>query len=111
MARKPYKRFSKEFKIEAVRLAEESDKPVTQIARELGIRQNQIYKWKKQLKAPALTGSFNAIDPLMLYDAALEALVIREGESGVSKKLSRRISSVINTDKSKVQNFCNTHSD
>ena len=55
MARKPYKRFSKEFKIEAVRLAEESDKPVTQIARELGLRQNQIYKWKKQLEAQGET--------------------------------------------------------
>ena len=37
MKRQPYRKFSKEFKIEAVRLAEESDKPVTQIARELDI--------------------------------------------------------------------------
>jgi transposase len=51
MSRKPYKTYSREFKIEAVRLAEQSDKPVTQIARELGVRQNQIYKWKKQLEA------------------------------------------------------------
>ena len=50
MKRQPYRKFSKEFKIEAVRLAAESDKPVTQIARELGIRQNQIYKWRKQLE-------------------------------------------------------------
>jgi transposase len=42
-----YKRYTKEFKLEAIRLADESDKPVAQIARELGIRQNQIYKWKK----------------------------------------------------------------
>ncbi len=47
MSRKPYEKYSKEFKLEAIRLAEESDKPVTQVARELGIRQNQIYKWKK----------------------------------------------------------------
>jgi transposase len=51
MARQPYKSYSKEFKIEAVRLAEQSDRPVTQIARELGVRQNQIYKWKKQMEA------------------------------------------------------------
>lgn len=50
MARRPYKKYSKEFKTEAVRLAEESDKPVTQIARELGVRQNQIYKWRKELE-------------------------------------------------------------
>lgn len=41
MARKPYQRYSKEFKLEAIRLAEESDQPVTQVARELGIRVNQ----------------------------------------------------------------------
>jgi len=51
MAKKAYKRYTREFKIEAIRLAEESDKPVMQTARELGIRQNQIYKWKKQLEA------------------------------------------------------------
>lgn len=50
MSRKPYQRYSKEFKLEAIRLAEESDKPVTQVARELGLRVNQIYKWKKQLE-------------------------------------------------------------
>ncbi len=50
MSRNPYKTYSREFKTEAVRLAEQSDKPVTQIARELGVRQNQIYKWKKQLE-------------------------------------------------------------
>ena len=42
----------------------------------------------RRLKAPALTGSFNAIDPLMSYEAALEALVIREDESGVSNKVT-----------------------
>ncbi len=50
MSQKKYQTYSREFKIEAVRLAEQSDKPVTQVARELGIRQNQIYKWKKQIE-------------------------------------------------------------
>jgi transposase len=44
MAKRPYPKYSKEFKVEAIRLAEESDKPVTQVARELGLRVNQIYK-------------------------------------------------------------------
>jgi transposase len=50
MSKKAYKTYTREFKIEAIRLAEESDKPVTQVARELGLRVNQIYKWKKQLE-------------------------------------------------------------
>ncbi len=50
MTTKKYTQYTKAFKLEAIRLVEESDKPVAQIARELGIRQNQIYKWKKQLE-------------------------------------------------------------
>lgn len=50
MTKRPYTKYSKEFKLEAIRLAEESDKPVIQVARELGLRVNQIYKWKKQLE-------------------------------------------------------------
>lgn len=47
--RKPYKTYPKEFKLEAVRLMESSDRPAAEIARELGIRRNQLYKWKEQL--------------------------------------------------------------
>lgn len=41
--------FSKEFKREAVRLLEQSGRPGTEIARELGVRRNQLYKWREQL--------------------------------------------------------------
>ncbi|MDX8386059.1 MAG: transposase [Gallionella sp.] len=47
--RKPYKTYTKEFKLEAVRLMETSDRPAAEIATELGIRRNQLYKWKEQL--------------------------------------------------------------
>jgi transposase len=50
MSKRAYKTYTKEFKLEAIRLADESGKPVTQVARELGLRVNQIYKWKEQLK-------------------------------------------------------------
>ena len=46
--RKPYKTFTREFKVEAVRLMNESDKPASEIATQLGIRRNQLYKWKAQ---------------------------------------------------------------
>ena len=48
MSKRAYKTYSKDFKVEAVRLATESDRPVTQVARELGLRVNQIYKWRKR---------------------------------------------------------------
>jgi transposase-like protein len=43
--------FSKEFKLEAVRLLETTGKPAADIARELGVRRNQLYKWQEQLRA------------------------------------------------------------
>ena len=42
---KKRKQFTREFKLEAVRLLEEGIKPATDLARELGIRRNLLYKW------------------------------------------------------------------
>lgn len=43
------KQFSAEFKREAVRLLETSKKQPSDLARELGVRRTQLYKWKDQL--------------------------------------------------------------
>jgi transposase len=49
--RKPYKTYTREFKLEALRMMDESDRPSSEIATQLGIRRNQLYKWKEQLQA------------------------------------------------------------
>ena len=46
---KKRKVFTSQFKHEAVRLMESSAKPASEVARELGVRRNQLYKWKEQL--------------------------------------------------------------
>ncbi len=43
------KKFTSEFKREAVRLMESSEKPSSEVARQLGVRRNQLYKWNEQL--------------------------------------------------------------
>ena len=43
--------FSKEFKQEAVKLLGITDKPTADLARELGVRRNQLYKWQEKLRA------------------------------------------------------------
>jgi hypothetical protein len=48
--RKPYKTYTKEFKVEAIRLMNVSDRPSSELAAQLGIRRNQLYKWKSQLE-------------------------------------------------------------
>lgn len=51
-------RFDKAFKLEAVRLLELGEKPATQLALELGINRNQLYKWQEQLKGKGTDAAF-----------------------------------------------------
>ncbi len=46
---KVQKTYTKEFKEEAVRLAQSSGKPIAQVARELGISDTSIHQWRKEL--------------------------------------------------------------
>ncbi len=39
---------TREFKVVAVRLLELNKKPSAELARELGIKRNQLYKWKER---------------------------------------------------------------
>ena len=41
--------YSREFKLEALRQLELGERPGTEIARDLGIRRNLLYKWQEQL--------------------------------------------------------------
>jgi transposase-like protein len=42
------KKYTNEFKVEAVRLAERGDVPVAQLARDMGICETALYRWIKQ---------------------------------------------------------------
>ncbi len=42
------KSYTEEFKREAVRLMESSGKPVAQLARDLGINDNNLYRWRER---------------------------------------------------------------
>src|ERR1700680_1356090 len=46
---KQQKTYTREFKLEAVQLVKSSGKPMSQIARELGISDSALYHWSKQL--------------------------------------------------------------
>ena len=50
------RRFSAEFKREAVTLVRNSGKTITQVARELGLGTSLLAKWKKELDAQQNTG-------------------------------------------------------
>ena len=40
-------KYDKEFKLEILRLVNEQKRPIAQVARDFGLGENTIYKWKK----------------------------------------------------------------
>ena len=46
-----------EFKREAVQLLESGSRPASELARELGVRRNQLYTWQREFQARG-TGAF-----------------------------------------------------
>ena len=51
MKKRDRRSFSPEFKLEAVRLVTASGRPLSQVARELDLRPEQLRQWKRQLQA------------------------------------------------------------
>ena len=47
------KSYTREFKIRAVQLMKESSKPICRLAEELGVSENNLYNWRKQLREKA----------------------------------------------------------
>jgi transposase len=50
--------YTKEFKLEAVRLLEKGTKGGAEIAMELGIRRNQLYKWQEEFRKKGAETAF-----------------------------------------------------
>ena len=89
MSKRAYKTYTKEFKVEAVQLAKESDQPMTQMARKLGLRVNQIYKWTKLLEekqGDAFSGKRTATDKSAKIRRLNKALAAGQEENEFLKK-------------------------
>ena len=56
MRKKEYRKFSKSFKLEALRLLESSEKPAAEIERDLGITPGLLGKWKTRYKIDQESG-------------------------------------------------------
>lgn len=54
--RKSRRQYSDEYKSEAVRLANDSGKPVTQVARELGVNANVLHRWMREEREAGSAG-------------------------------------------------------
>ena len=52
------KTFTREFKLEAIRLMESGQKKSADLARELGIPRNRLYKWREQVQRDGKENAF-----------------------------------------------------
>ena len=77
MTRKDRKRYSEEFKREAVRRVNESGKPVTEVARELDVSVHLLYRWRDAADRPK--------------DPAVSPKKSTNGELEVLKRENRRL--------------------
>jgi transposase len=76
------KRYTAEFKIEALRLVRESGKPVMQIAREVGIPADLLHSWKRKAEKVAEEKD------------ALPGHGVRTGEAAENERLRRELERV-----------------
>lgn len=90
--------FSPEFKREAVRLLEEKDTNASQLARELGVKRNRLYKWQKEAQTHghnAFPGTGQRVKPID-ETKALKAKIKRlELENEILKKVAVYFTEVV----------------
>lgn len=84
------RRYAEEFKREAVRLMETGGKPVAQIARDLGINDNNLYRWRElygSQRQPATNGSLAEMEA-ELKQLRREVEVLRQERDILKKAMS-----------------------
>ena len=61
MSKDQRQRYSREFKLQAVKRSLESGKPAAEVARELEISINQLYKWRDEFETLGESGVFPGV--------------------------------------------------
>lgn len=68
------KTFTREFKLQALQLLDKCEKKPVDLARELGVPRNRLYKWREQLATKGDDGAFPGHGRRRGADAELAAL-------------------------------------
>jgi transposase len=66
--------YTREFKVEAVRLVVEEERPLAQVARELGIARNLLQRWKREVEGAGATEAFPGNGKLTSHDEEIRRL-------------------------------------
>ena len=68
------RRFTKEFKEEAVKLSERGDKTIRQVAADLGIHEKELHRWRREYRQARANGTRFAPGNGQARDEELEQL-------------------------------------
>lgn len=79
------RRFSEEFKREAVRLAFTGDRPVTEVARELDVRPGMLQCWRRRFSDPE---SKPSVSEREVVELRRELRLVREERDILKKALA-----------------------
>ncbi len=83
--------YSHEFKVEAIRLMRESGRPISHLARELGIRADMLRAWKQQsegevgLRSEAVVESGGAVESDEVRRLKRELEIVRQERDFLKK--------------------------
>ena len=86
------KRFNREFKLEAVRLLKQRDKPAAELARELDVPRNRLYKWQQEVEKKGEAKAFRGAgrrpgqSPLSELERLRQRVAELEEENTILKK-------------------------
>ena len=84
------RKYTEEFKREAVRLMETSGKPIAEIARDLGINDNNLYRWRGLYGSQSETNADGSVAELAAEVKRLrrEVEVLRQERDILKKAMS-----------------------
>jgi transposase len=85
--------YTREFKIEAVRLAEVSNKPYSEVAGELGISQSALYRWRQEYRLDAQQ-AFPGKGNLKADDQEIAALRKRVRELEMENEILKKATAI-----------------
>ena len=89
--RRPRRRYTREFKLEALRQVRDTQRPQAEVARELGLNPETLYRWSRELREDP-TQSFPGNGQLKDRDKEVEqlrrAIARLQAENAFLKKVS-----------------------
>jgi transposase len=93
------KRYSKQFKLDAIQMYEKGEKSMAQVERELGITDGLLAKWRTELmQAQGVTNAFPGNGNLPEQEARIRQLERENAQLRQEKEILKKVLGIYSTD-------------